>query len=884
MNDRRTRGLYRALLRIAPSRLTRQYGDEMTELFLQALAGARCRGRAHATFAWLRAAADLGVARLASWFGPRPRPLVHVQDAERKESMFGSDVRYAIRSLASQKLASLLVIGMLALGIAANVAVFSLVNGLFLRPFPFPEPDRLVYFNETAPKWNLEIVGINYPDFHQWRQGMKLFEAIGLYSEEAFNVSGASGAERLRGLRVTHDFAKVLRIAPVVGRTFTADEDKPKGPPVVMIGYGMWKERFSGDPHVIGQTIRLDGVSRTIVGVLPPEADFPGNVQIWVPYAGDPNQPFQSYGADGFGRLKPGVTAAQGQSDLVRAHQPIWQTRDKEKVVSPFARPLREQFVSNFRDAASTLLVAVAILLVVACANVASLMLARALARRREMGIRLALGAARLRIVRQLLVENVVLALLGGALGLVLGQSAVRLLITTLPDELPRWASFAFDSRVAMFSLVASLATVVLFGWAPAFHATRGDLRSAVHASTAGTTVSPRGRRTLWFLVSAEFAMAAVLLVCGGLLLKAFDRVRHVEPGFRVDHVLTFTVSLPEAVYAKPEQQLAFWDKLRARLGRLPGVESAGLISCLPLGCHWGNFFQIEGVTPRPGETVPVTLYRPASPDYFQTMGVRLKEGRLFDEHDGRERKNVVIVNETFARTFWKDGRSPIGRRIKRGGKESPWMTVVGLVRDVRHYGLERPMRPGIYEPLAQEPAPTLNVALHTRVDPESVTPAARAALRELDPDLPLFRVQTMETAMRASLRARATLSWLLFVFAMMALVLALGGSYGVVSYLATQRTREIGIRTALGARSVDIMLTVVGRGLAVVGVGVLAGLGGSIAVSRLMADMLFGVPGHDVATLGLVTAALMATGAIASWVPALRAARVQPIQALRTE
>jgi putative ABC transport system permease protein len=882
MNDRRSRRLYRWLLRLAPSRLREQHADEMTDLFIEALVEARARGRARACSAWCRASADLIAARLASWIGTRPRSLA--LHAEGRGTMFGSDARYAIRSLGSQKLATLLVLGMLALGIAANVAVFSLVNGLFLRPFPFPNPDRLVYFNETAPKWNLDIVGINYPDFDQWRRGVKLFDGIALYNEQAFNVSGQSGAERVTGARVTHEFARVLGIAPIVGRTFTPEEDRPNGPPVVVIGYGIWKDRFSCDPHVVGRTLRLDGVAHTIVGVLPAEAEFPGEVRLWVPFAGDPHQTEQSYFAEGIGRLKPGVTAAQAERDVIRAHQPVWEARDQERVVSPFVRPLRDQFVKDFRNAASTLLGAVAILLVVACANVASVMLARALARRREMGIRLALGAARLHLVRQLLVENVILALVGGALGLALGHSAVRMLVRTLPDALPTWASFGIDARVVVFSVAASLITVVLFGWAPAFHATRGDLRSAVHDSSNGTTASPRGRRTLWFLVSAEFAMAALLLVCGGLLLKAFDRVRHVEPGFRTDRVLTFALSLPDATYATAAQRIQFWDALRERLGRLPGVHSAGLITCLPLGCHWGTFYVVEGETRNPGDHRPVTLYRLASPDYFKTMDVRLLDGRLFDEHDGRDHRNVVIVNETFARTFWPDGRSPVGRRIKNPGEESPWLTVVGLVRDVRHYGLERPMRPGIYQPLPADASATLSVALHTSVAPESATPAARAALRELDPDLPLFRVQTIETAMRRSLRTRTTISWLLGIFAAMALVLALGGSYGVVSYLATQRAREIGIRTALGARNRDIVLAVVGRGIVSVSAGILIGIVSSMAASRLMAEMLFGVPAGDRAVLSSVAIALLATAAAGSWLPARRAARVQPLKALRTE
>jgi putative ABC transport system permease protein len=807
--------------------------------------------------------------------------------------MVTSDVRYAIRSLSRQKTGTALVLLMLSLGIAANVAVFSLVNGLFLRPFAFPDQDRLVFINETAPKWNLEIVGINYPDFHTWREGVKLFEGIALWDGDSFNLSTSTGAERIRGARVTHDFGKVLGIRPVLGRDFLPEEDRPKGPPAVIITEGVWRERFAGRADVVGQTLKLDGVVRTIVGVMPPEADFPSNAQVWVPLQGNPTEEGQSYSYSGVGRMKPGVTIEAAERDLLRAHEPIWKQRDHEKIVSPFARSLREEFVRDFASAAQALTAAVAILLLVACANVASVMLARALARRREMGIRLALGAGRLRIIRQLSAESGILALVGAAIGLALGQWALKLLLARVPEQLPHFASFGVDLRVVGFALLASIVTVVIFGWAPALHASRGDLRSAVHAATGGTTASPRGRRTLWFLVAGEFALAALLLVCAGLLIRAFDRVRQVDPGFRTDGVLTFSLSLPEAVYPKHEERLAFWERLSSRMTDLPGVESAGLITCLPLGCHWGTFFRIEGVDRKPGESVPVTLMRFASAGYFKTLGIRLKSGRFFDDRDGRESQpvdpdrrspRVAIVNESFAKTFWPSVADPVGRRFKFNDDEAPWMTVVGVVRDIKHYGLERPMRPGVYFPLPAQPVQTLAVALHAKGDAAALAGSARAAIRELDPDLPLFQVRTMEEALQRSLTVRAAYSWMLGIFALLALVLALGGAYGVASYLVTQRTREIGIRVALGARTVDIVRTVVGRGVAVVAIGVAAGLAASLGASRLLADLLFGVGGRDAAILGGVSSALLLTALLANWLPARRAARIDPMRSLRTE
>ena len=375
--------------------------------------------------------------------------------------MVTTDLRYALRSISRQKTATALVLLMLSLGIAANVAVFSLVNGLFLRPFAFPEQDRLVFINETAPKWNLEIVGINYPDFHAWREGVKLFEGIALWDGQAFNLSTPTGAERIRGAVVTYDLAKVLGIRPILGRDFRPEEDKPKGPPVVLITEGVWRERFGGRPDVLGQTLKLDGISRTIVGVLPPEADFPANAQVWVPLQGDPNEAGQNYSYYGVGRMKAGVTIDAAAKDLLRAHEPVWKRQDQSHIVSPFARSLRAEFVRDFTSAAQAVTAAVGLLLLVACANVASLMLARALARRREMGIRLALGASRSRIVRQLFAENVLLAAAGAAIGLALGQWAIQVLLANVPDELPHFASFGIDSRVIGFAVLASMATVV---------------------------------------------------------------------------------------------------------------------------------------------------------------------------------------------------------------------------------------------------------------------------------------------------------------------------------------------------------------------------------------------------------------------------------------
>ena len=875
---------YRALLGIAPRALRAEHGDEMEELFAERLAMARDRGRVALCLVWIRAVDDLVRARLASV--RRDHVPLTVPIDERTSIMAGSDVRYAWRSLLRQRGATALVVLMLALGIAANVAVFSLVNGLFLRPFPFPHPERLVYINTAAPKWNLDLVGINYPDLDRWRKDVRLFDALAMFEIANFNVSDGNGADRILGAQVTVDFPRVLGVQPILGRSFTADEDKPKGPKVVVISDGIWKERFGSDPNVVGKSMRLDGEARTIVGVMPAEAAFPAGARLWVPLAGDPAQPYESYSGDGVGRLKPGVTGPDADKDLKRAHQAIWDASDKDHVVTPFVRPLRDQLVEDYRGAARTITAAVAVLLIIACANVAAVMLARALARRREMGIRLALGSTRLGLVRQLLVENLILAAMGGLAGAVLGQWALGLLTRMIPDDLPRWAVFQVDARVMAFSILVVVATVILFGWAPALHAVGGDLRSAVQDSTKGTTGAPRGRLTLWFLVSGEFALAAILLVCGMLLAKAFDNIRSVDPGFRADRVLTVTVPLNEGTRPKPEQWPPFWHDLEERARAIPGVDQAGVITCAPLGgCHTGNFFQVEGAIPRPDGKNPVVLTRAATAGYFPAMGIRLRGGRFLEDADGRPKQPpVIVVNESFVKTFWGEGANGVGRRLKWGAKDSPWVTVVGVVADVKHYGLDKPMRPGVYSSIESIPRSTMTLALHTTGDPAALTSAVRTVLQQMDPEVPLFNVRTMEQAIGKSLALRAAFSWMLAVFASLAFLLAIGGAYGVATYLVTQRTREIGIRVALGARTGDIIRNVIGRGLGVVGVGVAFGLAASVAVARLLGDALFGVSAHDATVLSFVTLVLLGTALVANGLPARRAARIDPMRSLRTE
>jgi predicted permease len=895
----RAERIYAQLVRLAPSRLRHKHGVEMTAMFAEALVDARRRGMAAVAQTWLRAAADIaGAWRIELGRRARRRGRVGIP-REGRPIMIGSDIRYAVRSLSRQKFATGLVLAMLAIGIAANVAVFSLVNGLFLRPFPFGEPERLAYINEKAPKWNLDVTGINFTDFDQWRKDQKLFEAIAIWGTRSLNLADESGAERISAAQVTHELEDVLRIQPIVGRMFTAEEDHPKAPYVTVIGQTLWQERFGGDPNVLGRTLKLSGQTYTIIGVLPRAADvFPADTRLWIPLRGDPNQEGQSYGFEGVGRLRAGVTVEQAEQDLLRAHQPIFDKRDKERIVSPFVQPLRELVVRDYRTAASTLAVAVALLLAVACANVAAVMLARALARRREMAIRVAVGASRLRLLRQLFVENLLLATIGGVLGLLMGQWAIRALIEQLPDQAPPWASFGVDARVMLFAVLASVFTVLLFGWAPALHAVRGDLRSSMN-NVANLAMTPQGgRRTLRLLIGAEFALATLLLVCGGLLFRAYDRVQRVDPGFNPQGVLTFQISLPAATYKDAAARFTFWERLEERMKALPGVERAGVVTCPPFGCHWGTIYRPEGAPPlRPDESNPIVLFRYATPPYAEAMGLRLKAGRWLDAHDGQEgvpptpdsppRDGVAVVNETFARTFFPGVENPVRRRFRSAGdnpKRWTFYTIVGIVQDVKHYGLERPMRPGVYFPLRRDAPNTMTMSLRTSGDPQTLVASARTAVRQVDPELPLFSVRTMDESMRRSIALRTTYSWMLAVFALMALVLALGGTYGVSSYLVTQRTREIGIRVALGARRADIVRGVLRASLAVAGLGIVVGVGASLGLARLLEGLLFGVKPSDALILSSAIGILVLSALVASVFPARRAARVDPMTSLRAE
>lgn len=871
-------GVYGVLLRLLPVELRRRHGAEMRASFEERVSEARAGGVGSTLAAVVSGYWDV-LRRSMYERGRRSLPGPGVA------ASLGSDVRFALRTFVRRPGTTLMAVVMLSLGAAASGAVFTLVEGLFLRPLPLPAPDRLVYVDETAPKWNLESVGVSFADFHVWREGQQAFEALGLINSGSYNLSTEAGVERVDGAQVTYDLAAAMGVEPVVGRLFTAEDDRPGAAPVALLGHDLWQRAYGGSPDVIGETVRLNSRAHTVVGVLPPEASFPTAVDLWTPLAADPTTR-GSYSYGGIGRLKAGVTVEAAETDLRRAHQPIWEEYDEGRVVSPIVMPLRDRLVGELKAPAAALAVAVGLVLLIACGNVAALLLARSFARRRELGIRVALGAGSGRIARQLFAESLALALVASPLGLTLGFWLVRLLSMNLPEGLPPWIALEPSWRTALFGLGLVVATTVFFGWAPVVQARRNEVRASLTEGGGRAGVSRFQRRTMDGLVVAEVTLAALLLVTGGLLVRGFQQLQTVDPGFRTENVVSFRVALPEATYPDSAARATFYHRLLAGLAAIPGVQSAGGIDCPPFGCHTGGFFAAEGgLGMDEDDANPVVLHRQATPGYFRTLGIRAVSGRLLGPDDDRPGRRTVVINETFARTFFGE-TDPVGRRIVRRGldfAEDGWR-VVGVAADVKHYGMGEPMRPALYFSNDASPARSLALFLWTSADPTAAIPMARERLADLDPELPLYQAQTVERQVRESLALQRATTWAMVVFAGLALVLALGGIYGVLSYLVGQRSREIGVRVALGATRGSVLGLVLRHGLVLAVVGTALGLGAAAAAARAMEGAMVGFPGFDPLAFSATAVLLIGAGLVASALPARRALAVDAGAALREE
>ncbi|HKX00678.1 MAG TPA: ABC transporter permease [Bryobacteraceae bacterium] len=792
------------------------------------------------------------------------------------------DLKIAARTLRTKPGFSLMVVGMLALGIGGNVAIFSIFNGMFLRPLPFAEPDRLVDLDETAPNWHLKYVGVSVADYRAWRKENTTFDGMGFFSNNSMNLSGLGQAQRVQGAAVTYDLLDVLKLKPALGRNFTPAEDQHSGPKAVMLGYNLWLRQFHGDPNVIGRVLKLDDEPHPIVGVLPREAVFPSQADLWVPLAGDVTR--GGYFLNGVGRLKHGVSIERARANLLSVHRAM-----KNDITAPVIAPLRDRYLGDFRAVTNILLAGVGIVLLIACVNIAALMMVRGSSRSREVAIRTALGASRGEIVRYLLAESLLLAAAGAILGVLTGAAGLRGMISLMPaDQLPAWLSFSMDARFAVFCVAITAAAAVLFGVVPALQTAAIDTRASLQEAGPRSSLT-RGRRgVLGALVVCEIALALMLLISAGLLAGAFRKVLNVDPGFRPENVITWRISLPDAGYSKNEQKTAFVRNLLGRLREVRGVKSAGAASNPPFMGHSGWFFRAEGGRELgPNEADPVVLQVVATPGYFDAIGMTFLAGRPFDERDGQTGLEAAIVNQSFLKQYWPDVRNPqsvIGRRIRYSWEKDKWMKVVGVTRDVKHYGLDQEMRPNVFVPYPQVPWDTMAIVLRAAVDPVSLVAPAREILGQMDRDLPMFRIQTMTETIDRSLWARRAYSWLFGAFAVVALILASAGIYGVVSYAVSQRTHEIGIRMALGARPGQVLRQVVAGGMLLVSIAVALGLGATLWAARLLQSLLFGLSARDPVIYLAVILGVAAVALVANLVPARRAAAVDPVRALRFE
>ncbi len=795
-------------------------------------------------------------------------------------SNLAGDLRSALRTLASRPAFTLMVTGILAVGIAGNLAMFTIYSGVFLRPLPLQQPDRVVDLDETAPRWNLRFVSIAKPDFDAWREHNSTFDGMAAFDTETFNLSGKGAAQRLMAARITGDMLKVLRLTPELGRGFLKEE---AGQSLVLLGHRVWREKFGGGRNVIGQMLKLDGEAYTVVGVLPARAELPTPVDIWVPLAADPPDRHGWY-LNGIGRLKPGVTIEQARADLTRIHRGLIETGRKDnEVTSPTVLPLKERYVGDFRRAGNVLLGAVAIVLLIACANIAGLLMVRGAARSREMAVRAALGASRARLARQLATESLVYAAAGGFLGVLLGRLLLRFLLASVPDSPLPWLDFQIDYRAAAFAVGITGIAAILFGLAPAIQGSRTDVRSSIEQA-ARSSASGKQRLVMNGLVAGEIGLALLLLIAASLLFQTLRHITRVDPGFRPQGVLTYTVALPQASYPETADVVNFFQKLVERMRSLPGVSAAAAASLPPLAGHSGMFFVAEGMPPvSSGRENPAVLQVFATPGYLETLGIPLLAGRHFTERDGEAGRRVAIVNESFAKRFFPN-TDPVGRRIRYAWRKDEWIEVAGVARDVRHYGLDQDVRPGVFIPYRQWVVPVMTIVLRTAGDAGAMVGPAREALRQIDPELPMFDVTRMTDAVDRSLWTRRLYASLAVAFAAVAVLLAIGGVYGVTSYAVTQRRREMGIRAALGATPARITLHVLRHGLAMLVIGVPAGVTAMLALSGLLQNLLFGVTASDPVVYTAAVLAVAGVALAANLLPARRAAGIAPVEALRSE
>ncbi len=798
------------------------------------------------------------------------------------------DLRFAARSLRKSAGFTVVAVLTLALGIGANTAIFSVVNGVLLRPLAYEQPDRLVTIAESNPVQDREGFNVSYPNYLEWKKQSRVFEQIAAVRTMSVTLTGGDEAARVLLSLISRELFAVLRVEPALGRGFLAEEDRPGADPVVILGHGLWQRRFGADPEVVGKTIAINGSSSTVIGVMPPEFEFPSeDVELWAPIGllADRMQNRAVHTLTTVARLEDGVSLDEAKVEMATIAARIQREfpgEDPEHTTTLI--PLHERVVGNTDTILLVLMGAVAFLLLIACANVADLLMARAAARQKEIAVRTALGASRWRVIRQLVTESVLLGLTGGAAALALAFWGLDLLVAHLPPFMPRVEQIGIDGRVLLFTLLISLLTGLIFGLLPALKASKpdivGSLKDLVTSAAGGAR--DRSRRVL---VIAQVALSLVLLVGAGLMIKSFWRLQDVDPGFEPQNLLTMTVSLAGSPkFTTSEEVIAFYADLRGRLEALPGVSSASAVNALPIsGGDSDGELTIEG-RPFASGAAPGASFRRILPNYFRTAGIPIVQGREFGERDRGEEPFVVIITETMARKYWPDGDA-VGTRIKVGPPENePWLTIVGVAADVRNIGLATEPRLATYEPHTQRPWSTMNVMVRTAIDPLSVVRGVRDEIRQAGGDLPVFNIGTMRERISRSVSTERFNMILLTIFATVALLLAAIGLYGVIAYSVSHRTRELGIRIALGAERKDIVNLVVRQGIPLLGAGVALGLIAAAGLTRFLAGLLFAVSPLDATIFVAVAALLAAVALLASYVPARRATAVDPMQALRAE
>lgn len=804
------------------------------------------------------------------------------------------DLRYGLRVLLKSPGFTLIAVATLAIGIGANSAMFSVVNTVLLRPFSFRNPEQLVVLWERSLKDGLPRMVVSPPNFADWRAQNQVFHDVAAYRFQDFTVVTSGDPEQVRGLRVSATTFSLLGVQPMLGRDFQPDEDQPGKPATVIVSHDFWRTRLHENPAIIGQSISLGAESATVIGVMPADFDFPPpisfrgearavKVHLWTQlrYGLEMNQ----RGAHNLfvvARLKDGVTPAHAEADLRNITERLAQQfPETNNGWDALMVPIHEQVVGDVRTALWILPIAVGFVLLIACANVANLLLVRGTRRQREMAIRASLGAGRFTLIRQMLAENILLSVLGGAVGLILAIWILKLIAVLAPQNIYRLNAITIDSRVVIFTVLIAFVTSLFFGSIPALQVFRINLVTALKGSSAAVTGN---KATGSLLVITEVALALVLLTGAGLLVNSFIRLQKVPSGVQPEQLVAMSINLPRATYRDSQARLAFIDRLMPRLAASPGVKSVGFGSNLPLDAGLqGTSFQIEG-QPVVSENRPHTHVSIVSPGYFQTLGISVLQGRDFSRNDTSDSPGVVIVNNELARKYFGN-ENPIGRRVDMGFRDGTPLEIIGVASDVRQTGLQADPYPGMFLPYSQyQSSVPLVFVLRSANDPAAVAAAVRQELRQVDPQLPIYDVKTMDQVLYTVTARPRFLTFLLVIFASVAVLLAAIGIYGIMSYTVAQRTREIGIRAALGAQRRDLLRMVLGRGLKLTLIGIMLGVAGAFGLTRLMSNLLFGVSATDPLTFAGVAALLVIVALLASYLPARRATKIDPLVALRYE